>query len=213
MHKHRIFVLWLPVTGRSRSLHIMRVMLLSEMNSCSRNYRQFDVKTTENSAANLVSERNPRKGRVGSSSCAPRAPRGRRLPRVQAATVRSTLQHKSRTSPSGDEHTKAMTLKKLFAGMTPLTMRSAFLLLGLYGSDGWCFYGKDSESIWWGSTCYLLRVTESCTKHRTRFLKGFSIGAFITMSASFVKSNEYFLQFVWNLTWCYSLCTEGGNEA
>lgn len=52
----------------------------------------------------------------------------------------------------------------------------------------------------------------NAAQNRTHFLKGFSIGAFITMSASFVKSNEYFLQFVWNLIWCNSLCTEGGRR-
>lgn len=46
-------------SGSRDSLHTMQVMLLLEMYSCSRNYGQFDVKITKNSAANVVSERNP----------------------------------------------------------------------------------------------------------------------------------------------------------
>lgn len=49
------------------------------------------------------------------------------------------------------------------------------------------------KSTCWGTPCTIYCISLTfCTKYRTRFLVDFSVRAFITTPASFVKSNGYF---------------------
>lgn len=85
--------------------------------------------------------------------------------------------------PSGDEHTKANTLKKKKINCLPvwhanyaLCFPSSWSLI--QASDGWCFWlGKDSESIWCGRAgiiyCYHWNAAQNT---ELIFLRAFLLG-------------------------------------